>query len=169
MTGAFNFSNTLRGYFPSDVMALWDGKAKAILMKGAFPLGHGDIQTAETATVSITVFDDWKRVPPLVRAHDFWVRDGLDWHASGPGGSICYVFDGYWRYQLEKMSVRQDPRQLISYAAGWCANSIAWLLYRHLYAHENRLTDWPSSWGGWPHDRNDAWREFERLKRQGSL
>lgn len=170
MHNAIELATELRGLLGLGSMALWQGATRSVLLRGSLSLSHDDVYTAEVASVTIEIPEQWRIIPPLARSFEPWIKRGVDWHAtSSLDGVLCYVFDGHWRYHLENLRHHELDKPIAHYAAKWCVNSLSWLLYRHLYAHEHRQIGWNPAWGGWPHGPADAWREFENLKKRHAI
>ena len=170
MHEAFDLAAELRRHLGPGSMMLWQGSTRSVLLRGRLGLSHDDVVTAETAAVTIEVPERWRIVPPLARSFEPWIKRGVDWHTfTALDGVLCYVFDGHWRHHLENLSHRNLEKPIAHHAANWCANSLSWLLYRHLYAHEHGQTEWNPAWGGWPHGPAAAWREFEKLKKSHQI
>lgn len=169
MHDLYQFACLVREQFEPNSMFLWDTKVGAIRIAGSINLSHGDISTEHSAHVEISVNADWKYRPPHALSFDGWLKRGADWHTSKHGGSLCYVFDGHWGHSLVQLGRSNNEGLTRQYAAAWCLGSIRWLLYRHLFAFENGILQWQDEWGGWPHNTDAAWAEFDELKRRGQL
>lgn len=170
MHEAMDLAAELRLHLGAGSAVMWGGTKQSVMVRGRVGLSHDDVVTSETAEVVIEVPSRWRDVPPTVRSFEYWIKRGIDWHTfSIIDGLLCYVFNGHWRHHIQALGGRNLDKPVEHYAAKWCVNSVAWLLYRHLYAHEHKLPKWNPAWGGWPHSPADAWHEFNRLKLKGSI
>lgn len=170
MHDALDLASELRQHLAAGSKLIWQGRSRSVLLLGRLGLSHDDVSTEETASVTIEVPQQWQTIPPLARCYESWIKRGVEWHSSSNFDRVlCYVFDGHWRHRLGQLSAKGLDKPVAHYAASWCANSLAWLLYRHLYAHEHKLTRWNPAWGGWPHSPTAAWQEFQQLKEKGRI
>lgn len=170
MHDAFDLATELRQHLCAGSELIWQGRNRSVLLQGRMGLSHDEVVTGETAMVMIEVPHCWQKVPPLVRSSEAWITRGVEWHSSSNFDKVlCYVFTGHWQHHLCRLDSRILDKSVAHYAANWCVNSLAWLLYRHLYAYEHGITEWNPAWGGWAHSPDAAWREFRQLKLKGMI
>ncbi|MCB1225714.1 MAG: hypothetical protein KDK99_07900 [Verrucomicrobiales bacterium] len=170
MHDAFDLATELRQHLCAGSNLMWQGRSRSVLLQGRLSLSHDEVVTGETASVVIEVPQQWQTIPPLARSYEAWIKRGVEWHSSSNFDRVlCYVFTGHWQHHLGRLSSRSLDKSVAHYAANWCVNSLAWLLYRHLYAYEHGITKWNSAWGGWAHSPDEAWQDFEKLKQGGKI
>ena len=170
MHDAFDLAAELRQHLAPGSKFIWHGRSQSVLLQGRLKLSHDGLATEETASVVIEVPKQWLTIPPLARCYETWIKRGVEWHSSSNFDRVlCYVFTGHWEHHLGMLSSRDLDKSVAHYAANWCINSLAWLLYRHLYAHDHGITEWNPAWGGWAHSPDAAWQEFRQLKLKGMI
>lgn len=170
MHDALDLATELRQHLATGSKLIWQGSDRSVLLQGHLGLSHDEVATQETASVTIEVPQQWQIIPPLARCYEPWIKRDIEWHSSSNFDRLlCYVFPGHWKHHLGMLSSRDLDQSVAHHAANWCVNSLAWLLYRHLYAHEHGIVEWDPAWGGWAHSAEAAWQEFRQLKLKGRI
>lgn len=170
MHEALELATELRQHLATGAKLVWQGRYRSVLLQGRLGLSHDEVATRETASVTIEVPQQWQTIPPLARCYETWIKRDVEWHSSSNFDRVlCYVFPGHWEHHLGMLSSRELDKSVAHHAAIWCINSLAWLLYRHLYAHERGITEWNPAWGGWAHSAESAWQDFRQLQLKGRI
>lgn len=130
---------------------------------GFLNLSHHAIQTAVCARCRFEFATGWADHAPLVSTSEAWVTKGNpDWHVSSKG-NLCYIYTPYWRDELRTVLAGHDIGEAAAFAASWCIYSVRWLLYRHHFAFEHGIKQWPREWPSWQHGHK-AEGEYRKFK-----
>lgn len=140
-----------------------DGNASSARVTGALNLSHDDIVTTVSAKCCFRFVPNWSECIPSVKTDVSWLRRGdPNWHLFRDG-SLCFVYGPQWRDELREAISETDIGIAAEFAVTWCVRSTRWLLYRHHFAFEHSITQWPKDWPSWPHDGTER-IEYERIK-----
>lgn len=136
-----------------------------VVIKGNLPLcQHGE--TGETMVgVTLTIWPDWMRSPPLVATDAPFLRAERDWHVPLKP-YICHELDREWRWKLNELwESGADSNAIIAVSSSWCIRNVDSLITRHLHGRRYGIVKWPKQWGQWSHG-DDGVREFEAFTRK---
>jgi hypothetical protein len=126
-----------------------------IRIRGDLPLSLGPINSKRSAHCEYTVFAGWRAIHPHLECRENWVRRpgpkrNVDWHIL-PDGSFCYVLNAQWRDCVRERESQYGTSIAIADSAFYAINNGRWLLWHHLYAYRNNITEWQRDWPEWPH------------------
>lgn len=139
--------------------------ATLVVVKGNLSLcQHGE--AGETVVgVTLTIWSDWMRSPPLVATDAPFLRAERDWHVPLKP-YICHALDREWRWKLNDLwDSGADANAIVAASSSWCIRNIDSLITRHLHGHRYGINKWPKQWGQWSHG-DDGVREFEAFTRK---
>lgn len=126
---------------------------------GLLDLSHDDIRTATKARCIFGIRHDWVNTMPVVCCLEPWVKKGItDWHVYTNGG-LCFELALRWKNEVDRAVQEHGIMYGAAFAATWCLNNTRWLLYRHRYAYENNINEWPKEWPCWRHGK-DGERDY---------
>ena len=131
-----------------------NGQPNAYVVKGGVQL------KGPSAQCSILVTQTWVSYRPDVICHEPWLRKEADWHAFSDG-SLCYVYAPEWRDVMRPLVEKDGFLAAAEAARLWITRNVAWLLNKHLLADELGITKWQKDWPFWPHDANEARRQYK--------
>jgi hypothetical protein len=141
----------------SEVKLIWpdcrieeEPSAEWVTLYGRLPLQIGGIDTVQSAEIEVRIGPNWINLMPSVWCKESWMKVGADWHA-GKGGIICYELDLRWTELCQNVHDSEGVAAAARYGATWLFKSVAWLIYRHHYAHVMGIQKWPPEWPFWPH------------------
>jgi hypothetical protein len=131
---------------------------------------EGDIPIDKAiARLSFSSRPDWLSHAPVVRCNAPWMRRGeADWHVASDG-SLCWVFEPYWRDVLKESAGYLDEKELRQMAAYWCASAAADLVGKHLFADTHGIKAWPKEWEFWAHGPEEAGAQLKNMKATGEF
>lgn len=139
--------------------------ATLVVVNGRLPLcQHGE--TGETVVgVTLTIWPDWMRSPPLVATDAPFLRVERDWHVPLKP-YICHELDREWRWKLDELwHSGADSSAIIAVSSSWCIRNVDSLITRHLHGQRYGIVKWPKQWGQWSHGDKGV-REFETFTRK---
>jgi hypothetical protein len=130
--------------------------------EGTVYLGGDDLIPPSAALCTVSAFGDPALRIPRVRCHERWLKHGADWHRF-TDGCICVELPTRWEANVTAVSDIWTTPEAALYAAEYLISSARWLLTRHKYADEKRLTRWPPNWPQWLHG-DAGFRQYERIR-----
>ncbi len=134
-------------------------------IRGLLNLSHNDFQSDIQPACRFVISYDWSIRLPEVYCDAHWIRKARDWHA-GKNGYLCYELPKRWHDYIGNVIQKNGRATAARYAAAWCMHSTRWLLFRHRFAYENNITEWPKAWPAWAHDEKGVTEYIQqRLKR----
>lgn len=152
---------------PVSLLEIEQAPARA-KVTGILNLSHDGITTSISTKCCFTFGPNWMQILPKVETEAVWLRRGdPKWHTFSDG-SLCFVYRPHWRDQIRAALDESDVAKAAEFAVMWCVRSTRWLLYRHHFAHEHGITEWPKDWPSWSHDGTEQ-LAYERLRKDAEL